>query len=64
MTQLDTASKRRWRRRRSQKIKQILENAMVLAAIALVVGVLVFVFNPQTADGSGSPVTAGTLLKP
>jgi len=61
---LETPSKRRRRRRRSQKVREILENGAILTVIALVVGVLIFVFNPPAADASKSPIPDGKLLKP
>jgi hypothetical protein len=64
VTHRDTPSNRRRRRRRTKKVKEILENGLVVAAIALVVGLLVFAFNPLRAGQSQPPVPEGKLLRP
>jgi len=47
-----------------KKVKEILENGLVVTAIALVVGLLVVAFNPQTVDTSRSPFLPGKVLRP
>jgi len=47
-----------------KKVEEIVENAVLLTTVALVVGLLIVVFNPRTGDSSRSPVPAGTMLEP
>jgi hypothetical protein len=64
VTHRDTPSRRRRRHRWSKKEREIVENGVVLTAVALVVGLLIFVFNPQVADRSSSPAPVRIGLEP